>query len=148
MLKASNGAIPFRQAFNDVVKLLRNKIVVGHTLSHDFKSLHLDPDAVNSCVPHSKVRDVGKYHKYKSDLGQVTSLKKLSDRFLGKQIQQGEHSSVVDARAALALYRINEKDWENTLKQKSYTNARKRAENDIKEFKKMSSFGLKLNQNQ
>lgn len=47
---------------------------------------------------------------------------------------------MVDARAALALYRINEKDWENTAKQKSYTNARKRAETDAQQLQQMSRF--------
>ncbi len=47
---------------------------------------------------------------------------------------------MIDAKAALALYRINEKDWENHAKQKSYSNARKRAEEDVKSMKSMSSF--------
>jgi hypothetical protein len=47
---------------------------------------------------------------------------------------------VIDAKAALALYRINEKDWENHVKQKSYSDARKRAEEDVKSMKSMSSF--------
>ena len=59
---------------------------------------------------------------------------------VGKTIQEGSHSSVIDAKAALALYRINEKDWENHVKQKSYSNARKRADEDIKSMKSMSSF--------
>ena len=45
-------------------------------------------------------------------------LKKLSDEFLGVKIQQGAHSSVIDARASLALYRIVESEWENQVKQK------------------------------
>jgi RNA exonuclease 4 len=47
------------------------------------------------------------------------SLKKLSAEFLGIKIQEGAHSSVVDARASLALYRIVQDDWENWIKQKS-----------------------------
>jgi len=53
---------------------------------------------------------------------------------------------VVDARAALLLYRINEKDWENHAKQKSYSSARRRAESDVKELSKMSKFvGKEIN---
>ena len=40
----------------------------------------------------------------------------------------------------MALYRINEKDWENHAKKKSYSNARKRAETDIAELQKIGSF--------
>jgi hypothetical protein len=47
---------------------------------------------------------------------------------------------VIDAKAALALYRINEKEWENHAKQKSYSNARRRAEDDVDQLKKMGSF--------
>ena len=59
------------------------------------------------------------------------SLKKLSEKHLNKKIQHGSHSSIIDARAALALYRINEKDFENYIKQKNYTDARKKAEHDV-----------------
>ena len=45
---------------------------------------------------------------------------------------------MIDARAALALYRINEKEWENHVKQKSYSQKHKLAENDIKKFKQSS----------
>ena len=86
------------------------------------------------------VRDVAKYAKYKSSLGQAKSLKNLSKEFLGKTIQEGSHSSVVDARAALALYRIVEKEWENHVKQKSYNDVRKRAEQDVKQIRTMSKF--------
>ena len=68
-----------------------------------------------------RTRDVAKYAKYKSSLGQAKSLKNLSKEFLGKTIQEGSHSSVIDAKAAMALYKINEKDWENHVKQKSYS---------------------------
>ena len=50
------------------------------------------------------------------------SLKKLSKEFLGIVIQEGAHSSVIDARASLALYRIQEKEWENQIKQKKDLN--------------------------
>lgn len=64
----------------------------------------------------SKIRDVSKYVKFKGANGQVQSLKKMAKKFLDKSIQEGEHSSVIDAKAALALYRINEKEWENHSK--------------------------------
>jgi hypothetical protein len=32
----------------------------------------------------------------------------------------------------MALYRINEHEWENFVKQKNYKNVKKRVENDVK----------------
>lgn len=39
-------------------------------------------------------------------------LKELSEEFLNAQIQDGHHSSVIDARAALALYRMHYEEIE------------------------------------
>ena len=61
---------------------------------------------------------MAKLKKYAHDNGGAMSLKKLSEKFLGVKIQGGQHSSVEDARAALALYRIKEQEFESHLKQK------------------------------
>jgi RNA exonuclease 4 len=91
-----------------------------------------------------KVRDLTRYHKYKNEHGQIMSLKNLTAKFCNRSIQQGQHSSVIDARASMALYRINEEDWESTMKQKNHVEQRKRAEHDVKNMRnhssKMSSF--------
>lgn len=42
------------------------------------------------------------------------SLRELSDRVLGKSIQNGVHSSVEDARAALELYEVSRR-WYDEL---------------------------------
>jgi len=39
-------------------------------------------------------------------------LKELSEEFLNAKIQEGHHSSIIDARAALALYRMNYEEIE------------------------------------
>jgi hypothetical protein len=52
---------------------------VGHSLQHDFKVL-------NFLKGGEKIRDVSKYAKYKSSIGQAKSLKNLSKEFLGKTI--------------------------------------------------------------
>lgn len=39
-------------------------------------------------------------------------LKELAGEFLNARIQEGHHSSVIDARAALALYRMHYEDIE------------------------------------
>lgn len=43
-------------------------------------------------------------------------LKDLADDFLNARIQEGHHSSVIDARAALALYRLHYEDIETSFR--------------------------------
>jgi len=49
---------------------------------------------------------------------QKPSLERLTLHFLGASIQEGEHSSVQDAKAALQLYMLARKDWELLLKKR------------------------------
>jgi hypothetical protein len=58
-------------------------------------------------------------------------LKVLTENFLNRKIQSGSHCSITDARAALALYRISESEWENFVKQKSYTNVKNKVSQDV-----------------
>lgn len=97
-------AKPFHQAKAEVHKLLNGKMIVGHSLSSDFRVLELSEET----WPKDKVRDTSKYKKFQSAHGQAQSLKTLTESFLGRKIQSGSHCSVTDARAALALYRICE----------------------------------------
>ena len=132
-LKEENGAISFAEAKAESLRILTNKIVVGHSLNHDFKVLEFAADD-------EKVRDLTRFTKYKNQFGQIKSLKNLTQDLLGKKIQQGEHSSVVDAQASLGLYRLYEKDWENHVKQKAYSSARKLVEKDVQDLRKMNKF--------
>ena len=43
------------------------------------------------------------------------SLPRLAGMLLGQQIQRGEHDSVEDARATMAIYRLVAKEWEADL---------------------------------
>ena len=63
-------------------------------------------------------------------------LKKLSKEFLNVSIQEGAHSSVIDARASMALYRLVDKEWENQCKQK-YQSVKEQVQSDVT---KMASF--------
>jgi len=119
-------AKPFQVAKAECHKLLKGKIIVGHSLTGDFRVLHLD----EQIVPKDKVRDTSKYKKYQSEHGQAQSLKNLTQNFLNRSIQKGSHCSITDARAALALYRLNEQDWENFVKQKSYHSVKQIVQQD------------------
>lgn len=98
---------------------------MGHSLTGDFRVLHLE-----EAVTKDKIRDTSKYKKYQSVHGQAQSLKNLSLSILNRTIQKGSHCSITDARAALALYRINEQEWENYVKQKNYNNVKQIVKQD------------------
>jgi hypothetical protein len=65
------------------------------------------------------IRDTSSYKPFRAAFGGRTpSLKNLSSRMLGVSVQQGEHSSVQDAQAAMRLYTMFRKDWENNFSQR------------------------------
>jgi len=100
------NANDFKEVQKEVSDILSNRILVGHAIRHDLKVLFLD---------HSKrmIRDTSTYKPFKALFGGRTpSLKNLSARMLGVTVQQGEHSSVQDAQAAMRLYTMFKKDWE------------------------------------
>ena len=110
-LKIENGAITFKEAKKMSHRILKDKIIAGHSLNHDFKVLDFTPPEEDG-----KLRDLTRFTKYKNQFGQIRSLKNLALDLLGKKIQQGEHSSVTDAQASIGLYRLYERDWENHVK--------------------------------
>ncbi len=96
------------------MKLLKGRVLVGHTLKGDFKVLNYEH-------PQHLIRDIRKCKKYRSSSGKTMSLRLLADTFLQKVIQEGAHSSVEDARATLALYREVEAEWEPLIRQQLRT---------------------------
>ncbi|CDW84774.1 interferon-stimulated gene 20 kda protein [Stylonychia lemnae] len=149
-----NGSKPFKQAITEVHRILKGKIIVGHSLKHDFSVLQMregdryynednTPNFIEVTAGQStfivtkdKIRDIAKYRKYQNQNGQAISLKRLTEEFLNRKIQQGSHCSVIDARAAMALYRINEQEWENTVKQKSYCSVKEKVARDAGQLQK------------
>ena len=104
-----------------VSKLIEKKIVVGHGLKNDFKALLLNH-------PRERTRDTALYHPLTRPLRShercvegaprgrgSRSLKELTKTHLRMIIQEGEHSSAEDARAALFLYSKFKKKWERHL---------------------------------
>ena len=106
------NAMPYNEARKKAIEILKDRIIVGHSLKHDFKVLNWEPlqHNIRDLVTFKKFQDVQKRHP--------KSLKKWTAEFLGKTIQTGSHSSVIDARAALGCYRIVEHQWNQLVKSK------------------------------
>lgn len=114
-------AMPYSEARDKALEILKDRIIVGHSLKHDFKVLNWEP------LEHN-VRDLITFKKFQDVGRQPKSLKKLTLEFLEKSIQTGEHSSVVDARAALGCYRVVENSWNQQARSKQLKLKRTRIE--------------------
>ncbi len=106
-------AIPFLQARKEVSEILKNKIVVGHSVGNDFRVLELKH-------PSEDIRDTSRYRGLRYMAGEdsakrAVGLKAMTARLLQKQIQTGPHCSVEDARATMSLYRLVDKHWEEEV---------------------------------
>jgi hypothetical protein len=69
-----------------ILSILKDKIIVGHTLNSDFQYL----DYIHN---QKKIRDL-KGFEIGKDNGKVLSLKKMTLKYLSIDIQNGQHSSV------------------------------------------------------
>jgi len=102
----------FTKVKKEVSQILKNKLLIGHALEHDLRVLKISH-------PKHMIRDTSTYWQFKQLTdGRTPSLKRLTLHFLGASIQEGEHSSVQDAKAALQLYMLARKDWELMLKKR------------------------------
>lgn len=109
----------FDEVRSDVKILLAGRILVGHAVKNDLDVLILKHDS-------RFIRDTSKFSKFRAlaaKPGWTPGLKMLADKLLGVQIQTGAHSSVEDARATMALYRLDKPDFEQEIRQK-YGNVR------------------------
>ncbi|KAM4893444.1 apoptosis-enhancing nuclease [Sylvia borin] len=108
------NAIPFRAAQAEILNILKDKIVVGHAIHHDFQALKY-------FHPKDRTRDTSQSSVLKKRAGlpvrASASLKNLARFLLHKKIQVGcrGHSSVEDAQTAMELYRLVEVQWEKEL---------------------------------
>ncbi|NXL95721.1 AEN nuclease, partial [Alectura lathami] len=108
------SAIPFRAAQAEILKILKDKIVVGHAVHNDFQALKY-------FHPKDRTRDTSRIpllnQRAGLPAGASASLKSLARHLLQKKIQVGcrGHSSVEDARTAMELYRLVEVPWEMEL---------------------------------
>ncbi|KAM9532831.1 apoptosis-enhancing nuclease isoform 2-T4 [Guaruba guarouba] len=107
-------AIPFKAAQAEILKILKDKIVVGHAIHNDFQALKY-------FHPKDRTRDTSRIPVLNERAGlpgsASVSLKSLARQLLHKKIQVGckGHSSVEDAQTAMELYRLVEVQWETEL---------------------------------
>ncbi|XP_038832623.1 interferon-stimulated 20 kDa exonuclease-like 2 [Salvelinus namaycush] len=110
-------AMPFQHARKEILKILAGKVVIGHAVHNDFKSLSYSHPAVLT-------RDTSRIPLLNQKAGfpekDVASLKRLTKALFNRNIQTGKkgHSSVEDAKATMELYKVVEVEWERTLTSK------------------------------
>jgi RNA exonuclease 4 len=112
-------ARPFDEVRNDLKILLTGRILVGHAVKNDLDVLILKHDK-------RFIRDTSKFSKFRELAiipGRTPGLKLLAEKLLGVEIQVGAHSSVEDARATMALFRLEKDSFELEIRQK-YGNIR------------------------
>ncbi|KAJ9527270.1 hypothetical protein QJQ45_025518, partial [Haematococcus lacustris] len=100
-----------------VAGLLQGRLLVGHSVEHDLEALRLEHPAGSTrdtakCVSLGEVRSSSccRYPPFMTGRGRSRKsqpLRKLAASELGLHIQEGEHSPVEDARAAMKLYLLH-----------------------------------------
>ncbi|KAJ9662391.1 3'-5' exonuclease [Coniosporium apollinis] len=99
-------ARPFAEVQRDVAELISGRILVGHALKNDLGVLVLSH-------PRRDIRDTARHPKFRAlSMGKAPSLKRLASEVLGVEIQGGQHSSIEDARATMALFREEKEAFE------------------------------------
>lgn len=107
----SPNAISFGECRKQVQRVLQGKILVGHAVHNDLEVMRL-------CHPWYYTRDTSIYEPFmKFDrYGNLCQqkLRHLVREHLGRSIQQNgtEHDSLIDACAAMDLFKLVETQWE------------------------------------
>ncbi|KAF5374606.1 hypothetical protein D9615_008997 [Tricholomella constricta] len=118
-------AKPFAEVQKQVADLIKDRILIGHAVYNDLKVLLLSH-------PRPMTRDTQYYAgKHKVVKSKYVALRNLIKQELDVTIQGGEHSSVTDARATMAVYRLHRKEWEKGHKPLAKTKKRKRADKSL-----------------
>ncbi|GMM29074.1 putative 3'-5' exonuclease [Martiniozyma asiatica (nom. inval.)] len=100
------NAVTFFEAQKVVADLIKGKVLIGHDVQNDLSCLLLDH-------PRSMTRDTSNFPPFKKlGKGKKIALKKLAMLLLGKDIQNGQHSSIEDATITMELYKKEKKEFE------------------------------------
>ena len=104
-------ARPFADVQAEVAKLLKGGVLVGHALRNDLTVLGFGH-------PKRDVRDTARYSGFRKKSHGPPALRFLAKSELGLEIQGGEHSSLEDARAAMALFRKERVGFEREVRRR------------------------------
>lgn len=106
-------AVSFKVVQKEVAKILENRILVGHAVKHDLEALMLSH-------PRSKIVDTSRYLPFRQQFakGKSPSLKKLAKEILKVEIQDGQHSSIEDAKATMLIYKSVKKEFDQERRKK------------------------------
>lgn len=101
------NAISFKDAQQKCANILKGRVLVGHAIKHDLEALLLSH-------PRSMIRDTARHMPFRKEYaqGKSPSLKKLAKEILKVDIQEGQHSSVEDARMTMLIYKSDKKEFE------------------------------------
>lgn len=133
------GAVTFKKAQNDIAAIIKGRVLVGHALHNDLTAMMLSH-------PKNMIRDTAKFKpmlraRANGRKARPKALRQLTKELLGVVIQDGAHSPVIDARAALELYKKYKGQWESLLSHRR----RKTEKRKEKDAKKMSELGTNPN---
>jgi len=98
----------FAQVQQEVAEIIKDRIIVGHHLQHDWHVLKLSH-------PFKLTRDTAKYRPLTRSKAKPRALRWLCQKILGISIQKGAHSPIIDARASMLLYQAIKKEWEESI---------------------------------
>lgn len=112
----NENAMELHACRRKVSQILKNKILIGHSLKNDFAALMLDH-------PTLQVRDTARYKPFMRASGRnggklrPRKLRDLVKEYLGITIQkEGQaHTSVEDAQATMKLYKKVREQWEKEV---------------------------------
>ncbi|KAI9060564.1 hypothetical protein FKP32DRAFT_1577974 [Trametes sanguinea] len=107
----SGNALPWKEVQQQVAQLIRDKILVGHTLWQDLSVLGIPHPAVAT-------RDVALYQPFRNALrstSQIIGLQTLMWHLMRRRVQETHVCALENARAALDLYRSHAEEWEGTI---------------------------------
>ena len=125
-IKDQGNAMEVKECRLAVSKILKDKILVGHSLKNDFQALMMDH-------PPHLVRDTARYKPLMRATGKhggklkPRKLKDLVKEYCQLEIQiEGEsHCSIDDAKATMELYKAMRSPWEKELEKSKQTKKRK-----------------------
>ncbi|EIW80671.1 MipD protein [Coniophora puteana RWD-64-598 SS2] len=103
-------AKPFNEIQAQVAEIVKDKVLIGHAIHNDLKALLLShPGPMTRDTQHLAA-------KHNVVKGKRPALRNLVKQELNVTIQGGEHSSVTDARATMAVFRLHRKEWEKGIR--------------------------------